>query len=113
MAASDHLEPKLFHGTAHWFGKDEYVEPGRDVSYGSERAGAYATTSAHNAKQYSAARLSDRNLRMGQMEMLAPVYEVEHLTEHSDPEDRVPYHYRRDEAGFRPVRIVDYATWRN
>lgn len=112
MAASDHLEPKLFHGSAHWFGENESVQPGRDTYYGSHDAGAYATEYLQTAKQYSASRLIDRNMRNGQMEMLAPVYEVEHLTEHSDPENKVPYHYRRDEAGFRPKKIVAFATWK-
>lgn len=118
MAASDHLEPKLFHGTGHWFAPGEIVEPGRRDIYRSykRKAGAYATTDMEGAKSYAwrqAMGASTPDSKPHQFALFAPVYEVEHMSEHSDPLNifRGKKDVRRDEVGFRPVRIAGYANW--
>lgn len=112
MAASDHLEPKLFHGTGHWFAPGEIVEPRRDNAYG-DGGGAYATTDIEVAHAYAKGKAvgSIHDDELHQMALFAPIYEVEHLSKHSDPSRTLGRNIRRDTKGFRPVRIVGYANW--
>lgn len=128
MSASDHLEPKLFHGSTHWFTPGETIEPRTDLPYNDvdagddfysadERAkgfgvsGAYATVNYATARGYSSRKLFRSNLKEGQGSLFAPVYEVGHLSEHSDPSNVLGDENRRDLKGFHPKRIAGYAHW--
>ena len=125
MAASDHLAPRLFHGSTHWFKPGEVIEPRTDLPYneyegeydedekraGYGTSGAYATTSLDNAKWFSGMRLFRNNLKEKQGSLFAPVYEVKHLSEHSDPLNKLDAQNRRDTSGFKPVRIAGYSNW--
>lgn len=105
MAASDHLEPKLFHGTGHWFAPGDIVNPGADRKYPHGDPGAYASTDFDDAAFFS-------NLKRQagpQPALFAPVYEVEHLTEHSDPLNKLDETSRRDTKGFSVKKLAGYS----
>lgn len=141
----------LFHGTGHWFQPGDVVEPRhRDDFYGpnaydskgyryeeGDGVGAYASTDIADAERF-AKQAMEFQLSTAiqqrvphQLEMLAPIFPVEHLSEHRDPLNRLIERerptYRRDKEGFRvtggPVGFVGrdykadedsvkYADWR-
>lgn len=153
MAASDHLQPKLFHGTSAWLKPGDIIEPRtRDEFYGPEAIdidtdepfphdehtgiGAYATPDLHEARKYAkesmdmdavkAGSYADWEAQYGrtgmkpgaapyQPALFAPVYPVEHVTEHSDPHGRIAaegFTHRRDKVGFRVTgNPVEYAHY--
>ncbi len=118
MAASDNLQPRLFHGTAHWFKSGDVIAPGqRDVYYDvvdithnapeHMQIGAYATTRLNRARTYASSAMSrkehgEMNMQdHAQRALFSPVYEVEHVSENSDPLEQLPDKYHRDLQGFR------------
>lgn len=71
MPASDHISPQLFHGTSHYFGEGEMIEP---KSIGaSYEAGlkTFASPSMDVAKEAAGHRAYRESM------LFAPVYEVE------------------------------------
>jgi hypothetical protein len=154
MAASDNLNPGLFHGTTAWLKPGDVIEPRtRDDFYGPEARdergylaphtehtaiGAYASPEVDIAKQFAKQRMNTEAEQAGvtktytrneagewgitegmrpgspsyQPALFAPVYSVEHVTEHSDPEGRISArgrNHRRDTSGFKVTGITDYA----
>lgn len=116
MAASDSLNPQLFHGTGHWFKPGDVIHPGYDGSY-FETPGAYATTSARIAKNASMRkRQTEESSDFSQRSLFTPYFEVEHLTEHSDPENLLTGNsnrktYRRDPVGLRVKGVGGYSYY--
>jgi hypothetical protein len=127
MAASDNLNEKLFHGTAHWFQPGDIVTPGtRDSYYNRDGfadgrtnrhkgVAAYATEDLYDAKSFAASKLISQevdeveSVGSAQMALFAPVFEVEHVSEHHDPENVITNKMvRRDPKGFRIKGIAGY-----
>lgn len=115
MAASDSLNPQLFHGTTHWFQPGDIVKPGKDVFYPDD-PGSYATNKLDTAKAFAFSRLRGDTFRNPaenkQLELFAPVFPVEHVSQHEDPWDQMTEtSYVRDPKGFRvtgsPVGYVN------
>lgn len=129
MSASEHLHPKLFHGTNAWLKPGEIIKPGvRDAYYGpgsrlafdnpdSEHVGvgAYASLYEHDAAyftdnaQKNAEKHNMETQGFHQRELFSPVYEVEHVSEHSDPTGAIARSnpdFRRDTQGFRVKGIA-------
>ena len=69
MAASEHLNSRLFHGTAHVFGENENVEPRYSPALKADVA--FSTSSQEMADYYAGATAA----RQGKL--FGPVYEVE------------------------------------
>lgn len=115
MAASDALNPKLFHGSRAWLKPGDVVNPASDVWYEDEgdKPGAYASVRFETAQGY--AKKWDDPLRDhpdDQRSLFHPVYEVEHMSEHADPRQeliRVAPDYRRDEQGFKVKGISGWS----
>lgn len=70
MAASDNLQPVLFHGTTHWFQPGDVVNPTPHPGGGSA---AWGTTDMQTAATYS----SLKNAKQDQLALFSPIYEVE------------------------------------
>lgn len=70
MAASDNLQPALFHGTTHWFQPGDVVNPTPHPGGGSA---AWGTTDMETAATY--AKL--KNAKQDQPALFSPIYEVE------------------------------------
>lgn len=143
MAASDNLNPRLFHGTSHWFKpgdiveprtRDEYYQPGAYVynekgeGDGNTKhtvddgIGAYASTDVSDAERFAQQALEReltkavQNSETYQYPMFTPVFSVEHVSEHRDPFGRLAHsrpNYRRDKAGFRVVGNPVAYAYRN
>lgn len=76
MSASDHIQPKLFHGSAHYFSEGETISPSDDVHFYDYRFGdktprVYLTSSFDEAKEYAENRVA------GQQKLFGPIYEVD------------------------------------
>lgn len=81
MSASDHIQPKLFHGTAHYFGEDGLIDPAFNKQNFFELnmikgtkdwhgPTTYATSSLDRAKSMASRKARDNDM------LFAPVYEV-------------------------------------
>ena len=123
MAASDHLEPKLFHGTSTWMPVGTVIHARKDVYYPKSPA-AYATTDLDEAKEYSlvsrgrSRQKAAENKEPYQPPLFSPVYEVAHMSGHSDPESRIErttpnaaLTFRRDPEGFRITKLAGYSYY--
>jgi len=123
MTASDHLNPQLFHGTTTWLAPGEVIHPGsgdyvyeRGYNYGHTpkehmTRGAYATTNEDTAEHFARVKGWDEFHNSDsphQLSLLHPVYEVEHVSEHSDPLHRLLKDERRDLVGFRVRKLHKY-----
>jgi hypothetical protein len=117
MAAKDHLATKLFHGTNAWIPIGGTINPGRRDAFYPDTPGAYATSNLTRAKAFSreaeesAILQNSANKVPHQLTLFHPVYEVEHLTEHSDPDETIQSFgapFFRDPKGFRIKGIADY-----
>lgn len=108
MAASDHINPRLFHGTTHPFQAGDIVEPrSRNIM----PQVAFASDDESLARTY-AGILADKGvtgggIRMGQTGP-ARVFEVEPV----DPEENLTYHgwgkgIYTSRKGFRVTREVE------
>lgn len=86
----------------------DIIKPGTDVYYPT--SAAYATRSLGSARYYAKKWDDPRNYHPDeQRPLFHPVYEVEHVSRHSDPDDQLPFDYRRDEKGFRVKGIADWS----
>lgn len=70
MAASEHLSPKLFHGTSHYFKDDETITPMNIGSSYSEGLKAFVSTSFEEAQEAAGHRAYKAST------LFSPVYEV-------------------------------------
>ena len=109
MAASDHLNKALFHGTASEI-RGGVVKPS---VWGSLGAGAYATDNLKEAEKYASKAAADEGRLFG------TVYEVEPLSdmqEHMDKmqklrdaNSKIPdTNYVADKKGLKVVKAVSY-----
>jgi hypothetical protein len=82
MAASNHLSPKLFHGSAHMFNPGDTVNPVPKNEWHHEMFGsfAYATNNQLSAQNYASQKAQEKG------QLFAPVYEVAPVdsTEHTE-----------------------------
>jgi hypothetical protein len=84
MPASDHLHPELFHGTGHFFGEGETINPPEAPASGKlyySRAAEYTndfspvvymTSNKHIAENYATKKAYESGM------LFAPIYSVEH-----------------------------------
>lgn len=70
MAASEHLSPKLFHGTSHYFKDGEAITPMSIGASHSKGLKAFVSTSLEEAQEVAAHRAYKANT------LFSPVYEV-------------------------------------
>lgn len=75
MSASDHIQPKLFHGTHYYFSEGETINPSTDIHFYNhylkdKTPRVYLTSDFEDAKTYAANRASGRGKLFG------PIYEV-------------------------------------
>lgn len=86
MSASDHIQPKLFHGTAHYFAEGEKVEPStKESNYLSamlrmEPNHVYVSSDLEESIGYASKAAQDEGM------LFAPVYEVEGEDIHHVPQ---------------------------
>lgn len=103
MPAHEHLSPKLFHGTTHFFNEGEIVEPKMETMSPSG-VHAFATESEVDAQYFGGLAAK----RAGQL--FAPVYEVSPV----DPEEKTRHPYgvttHISKKGFKPGKIVSWGT---
>jgi hypothetical protein len=145
MPTPDGDQFKLYHGTAAWIKPGDSIVPGkRDDFYGPDARdyqakwpnpkhpidehtsiGAYATPHLSVAKKFATQAMEHRERdnyvvdeKPYQPELFAPIYEVEHLSEHSDPhgrivkeESEVNRDHRRDKVGFRVNKTAGYSYY--
>lgn len=165
VAASENLNPELFHGTTAWLKPGDIIKPGRrDDFYGPNAGyfnggprsgmtrpddehtsiGAYATPEKETGARFARQRMDFEEREAGldyklreekqdgksvwkrhyfvregsaphQPSLFAPVYPVEHVTEHSDPDNRlaeIGKTHRRDKVGFKVTgNPVAYGYW--
>lgn len=109
MAAKDHLQPKLFHGSAAHLLPGDTINPGYNDSSYPLNPGAYATSNYKHAEDFSRLKAQSEGV------LFSPIYEVEHLTHHSDPKNIMgrkaeEYGYARDEKGFRIKKVAGWAN---
>ena len=82
MSASDHLHPKLFHGTSHWFSPGDTVNPTPDYLYGGPKV-AFASTSKEIAGNVARSKgvgpVTATKPRQGVL--FSPVFEVSNIGE--------------------------------
>ena len=75
MSASDHIQPKLFHGTAYVFNEGETISPSvggfYDYRFNDKTPRVYLTSSFDEAKKYAENRVA------GQQKLFGPIYEVD------------------------------------
>jgi hypothetical protein len=76
MSASDHIQPKLFHGTAHYFSEGEPINPSTGYHFyehffKDKTPRVYLTSSFDDAKEYAKNRVA------GQQKLFGPIYEVD------------------------------------
>jgi hypothetical protein len=100
MAASNHLSPKLFHGTSHIFSEGDIVQPTMET-HPLEGKYAFATTELTDAQNWAAKAAQRAGVPSG------PVYEVE-----SPDAERHPLGLtiHVSKTGFTPKNIV---AWGN
>lgn len=129
MAAHDHLNQTLFHGTTHWFSPGDTVEP-TDTLH-TLRPSAYATPHPEVADQITGYRASKGKSRAtpGQGQLFGPVYEVEHQSEPQtvrqhlglrEPENDAEANSKRgkasssaiDQNGFTVKRLSHFASYK-
>lgn len=108
MSASDHISPRLFHGTGHYFGDNEVIDPSfnkYNVLRSDQVSGAedyydgvtFADTSFSRAQSMSSRKAQQKGM------LFAPVYEVpsESFTKFSDISRR---------ASMYPDHVNTYVT---
>lgn len=105
MAASDNLNPKLFHGTARVFNSGDIIEPTEGPGHLGKLA--YATTDINQAA--SVAKTKAASLKPGEQGVLfAPIYEVEEI---GDSEPDVPFHpktTKRNKQGYKVKKLAGH-----
>ena len=85
MAAHEHLNPQLFHGTAHRFKKGEVILPANlanvPQNWGAASKNdpnlAHATSNLDSAKYFASAAKAVQDLRRQDVSLRARVYQVE------------------------------------
>lgn len=129
MAASDHLHPQLFHGTAHIFAEGELLDPAQakqnyfniDSNYlklAPEIQDDWKdknTISASSSYDRAASRAASKAENEGML--FAPVYEVDNSS-FSMVKDMIPHKYVDDinrttavsKEKVKPLRIAGWAT---
>ena len=100
MSASEHLSPRLFHGTAYYFSEGEKVEPTQET-HPLEGKYAFATTEMSDA-QHWAAQAAQREGKM-----FGPVYEVESPDSMRHPHG-ISIHVSK--TGFTPKKVVGWGV---
>lgn len=98
MSASEHLSPKLFHGTAHEFGPEEIIKPTQE-SHPLEGKQAFATTSLVDATHWAGKAAQRAGMLFG------PVHEVEAKDAVRHPYGMSTYVSR---IGFTPKKVVGW-----
>jgi hypothetical protein len=127
MAASEHLNPKLFHGTAHIFADEEMIDPAKSKQNYFKIDGNYPrpelkedwadkdTVSASTSYDRAASKAASKAERAGML--FAPVYEVpsESFTMLKDliPRDHVNDNTKDtaiSKSKVKPEKIVGWAN---
>lgn len=108
MAASENLNPELFHGTAHWFRTGDIVNPTVPATGRVDHKAAWAGD-METAVDYSV----DRGRRLAQPPLFTPLVEVETLS----PEHELRTHPMipnavGDPKGLRVKGIPGYVSYR-
>lgn len=96
MAASDHINPRLFHGTGHYFAEGEMVEP-RTQTMVPEGRHAFASSNLADARRYASMAAAEQGT------LFAPVYEVEGEDAERHPHGLTTYISKK---GLKPKGIV-------
>ena len=98
MPATDHLSPRLFHGTAHYFKEGETIEPKNIGSSYTEGLKAFASPSMDVAKEVAGHRAYRENT------LFAPVYEVKPIGRTENVNETIV----SSSSGFIPKKIVGW-----
>lgn len=79
MAASDHLHPELFHGTGHFFGEGETIDPQPNPLHGHSAGRVLddASPAVYLTPSKSEATLYAEKAAKHKMQLFGPVYSVE------------------------------------
>jgi hypothetical protein len=99
MAAYDHLNKDLFHGTNAAIPAGGVVNPGTDNKYGY---GAYATGHLGEARVYATRKA------MNQGQMFGTVYRVKPMSSNPTRVTEGPEGFLRDTKGLKVEEAVDY-----
>lgn len=127
MAASDHLNPKLFHGSAHIFAEGEMIDPAQSAQNYFDIDGNYPspehtedwqgkpTVSATTSYDRAASKASSKAQRQGML--FAPVYEVpaDSFTMLKDiiPKNQINDNTQTTALSKEKVKPVKIAGWAN
>lgn len=96
MPAKDHINPRLFHGTGHYFAEGEMVEP-RTQTMVPEGRHAFASSNLADARRYASMAAAEQGT------LFAPVYEVEGEDAERHPHGLTTYISKK---GLKPKEIV-------
>lgn len=102
MAASDHLNQPLFHGTGHFFAKGEIVDPKKGEIKGVKRA--FASPDLAHARRYASLKAQKSGMLFAPVYSVSPVDENENLDEFEWKESGI----LSSTKGFKPEKIVDW-----
>ena len=108
MSASDALSKPLFHGTGHYFGPGETIDPlhpgpsARSGSAYDPTPRTYATTDMSIAKYYARQAMNNNET------MFAPIYEVEM---HEPEEYEYGLGLYNSTKPMIPKKIAGWSTW--
>jgi|688.fasta_scaffold1425348_1 hypothetical protein len=104
MSASDHVNPRLFHGTGHYFGPGETIDP-RSPGANPSRENptinkTYATSNMEYAQYYAKLEAWDKGM------LFAPVYEVK-----MENPERFANELYSSTKPLVPKKIAGWGTW--
>jgi hypothetical protein len=102
MAANEHLNKALFHGTSAFLKEGDVVEP--RTQWGNDSKEAYATAHYPSAAFYAGSRASDKQRLFGM------VYEVEPLDAAEVQKGEVGRESYVSKKGFRVKKVSGYQS---
>ena len=104
MAAKDNLNRTLFHGTAHFFGEDEILDP--ELSKIPEVKRAFASPNLAYSKEYASRRATRSGMLFAPIYQVTPLDKEENLDELGWSKEGV----LSSKKGFKPEKIVDWGV---
>lgn len=102
MSAKDNLNRELFHGTGHFFGEDEIVDPQKSELRDVNRA--FASTNLSYAKGYASRAAKRKGMLFAPVYQVSPVDKKENLDEFEWKSEGI----LSSKVGFKPEEIVDW-----
>ena len=106
MAASDHINQALFHGTSAQLNVGDVIEP-RSMNYNVGAPAAWASNNPELAKYYAYEKMGIDKVKTAPVYQVEPVDKEEKLREFPSKGDT----YFASTKGFRVLGVHDTANW--